>query len=82
VITAATPAARAIQTKASKSFLFMETSHKSLSVRLPDPALTSVTTITFRIFYPLNHRIGFRPNDRPNLVQMSRREQEVVGMAA
>jgi hypothetical protein len=82
VITAAMPAASAIQTMASRSFLFIETSHESSPVRLPDPAGTSVTRITFRTFYLLNHRIGFCPNDRPKSVHMSRREQEVVGMVA
>ena len=47
---AAMPPASATQTTASKSFLFMETSHASLPARLHEPAETSVTAITFRAY--------------------------------
>jgi len=50
MITAAMPPASAIQTTASKSFLFIEASHASLPARLPEPAGTSVTANTFRAY--------------------------------
>jgi hypothetical protein len=50
MITAAMPPVSAIQTTASKSFLFMETSYAFLPARLPESAGTSVTAITFRAY--------------------------------
>ena len=50
MIAAPVPPASAIQTAASKSFLFMETSHASLPARLPEPGGAFVTAITFRAY--------------------------------
>jgi hypothetical protein len=50
MIAAPVPPASAIQTAASKSFLFMETSHALLLGGLLEPGETSVTAITFRAY--------------------------------